>query len=54
MSNRFTDLYVFQIVHNLIKFSLKHCTKTNKTNKIRGFSSQANYTDRAIAACRWS
>jgi hypothetical protein len=26
--------------------------KTNKQNKLRGFSSQANYTYRATAACR--
>jgi hypothetical protein len=26
--------------------------KTKQTNKLRGFSPQANYTDRATAACR--
>jgi hypothetical protein len=28
--------------------------KRKKTTKLRGFSSEANYTDRAIAACRRS
>jgi hypothetical protein len=27
---------------------------TNKTNKLRGLSPRANYTDRATAACRRS
>jgi hypothetical protein len=29
-------------------------TDIYKTNKLRGFSPQANYTDRATAACRQS
>jgi hypothetical protein len=28
--------------------------RTTNKNKLRGFSPQANYTDRATAACRWN
>jgi hypothetical protein len=33
--------------------SLRSVNK-QQNNELHGFSPQANYTDRAIAACRWS
>jgi hypothetical protein len=42
----FTDLYQVGTVY-LILYE-------TKTNKLRGFSPQANYTDRETAACRRS
>jgi hypothetical protein len=42
---------VVQLLKNLRTF---HGTRTNKTNKLRGLSPRANYTDRATAVCRQS
>jgi hypothetical protein len=40
------------MIYSLQDFQLKLYTKQKK--KLRGFSPQANYTDRATAACRQS
>jgi hypothetical protein len=44
-------LFLLQIIGKREYF---HKTEQKKKNKLRGFSSQANYTDRATAACRRS
>jgi beta-galactosidase/beta-glucuronidase len=41
--------------HNIIRMGLQGFrSKLYKQKKLRGFSPQANYTDRATAACRRS
>jgi hypothetical protein len=43
-----------EIIHILFKVVPKLFLPKNKTNKLHGLSPQANYTDRATAACRRS
>jgi hypothetical protein len=40
----------FPQVHYCCSFALEELNNNNNNNKLRGFSPQANYTDRAIAA----
>jgi hypothetical protein len=38
----------------MVGIPIRKPKKKTKKTKLRGFSPQANYTDRANAACRWS